>query len=360
MVQDQATHTENDENESVISWAYKILLGRDVDPEGRQHWLTRLRNGLPREAFLTALMRSGEFSAHLGKLGILENDRWTIAKELQSDLIVPLLPNRPDALQFRVPIRDESVTQGLIDNRGIWESHISKLLTSILSEGDTFIDVGANFGYFTLLGSRLVGTSGTVMAFEPMSVNRRYCEANISLNHLSNVTLFPYGLWSEEATMDIGISDTFHGGAYLLATPASISSGIAREQIMCTSFDVLAKSQNLQLQRLKVIKIDIEGSEPFALDGLSQTVQRYRPFIVMEVNRHCLRTLFHVDSDAIWQRLHAFGYEVCVFPEQYPSAEHLPPYKEIADQELRKVDSLDILNAMCPEEGLIDVLAIPR
>lgn len=50
---------------------------------------------------------------------------------------------------------------------GVWEPHLTNWIGQQLAPGDTFIDVGANVGYFSLLASRLVGKSGVVVAIEP-------------------------------------------------------------------------------------------------------------------------------------------------------------------------------------------------
>src|ERR1700704_2337102 len=67
-------------------------------------------------------------------------------------------------------------------------------LEKILSAGKVFIDVGANFGVYTLVASKLVGETGSVLAFEPAAQSFAILRQNIELNHFSNVRGFQVAL----------------------------------------------------------------------------------------------------------------------------------------------------------------------
>ena len=79
---------------------------------------------------------------------------------------------------------------------GHYEPEETEFLQSVLRPGDTFIDVGANVGYFTLLGARAVGTEGQVLGFEPDRWNHWLLKENVSINSFSNVRLFRAALCS--------------------------------------------------------------------------------------------------------------------------------------------------------------------
>src|SRR4029079_13353817 len=76
-----------------------------------------------------------------------------------------------------------------IDARGRYEENTVALMTRLLKPGDCFVDVGANIGYLTLVGARLVGPTGTVIAFEPLSKARRWLERNVALNNGSQIAV---------------------------------------------------------------------------------------------------------------------------------------------------------------------------
>jgi FkbM family methyltransferase len=70
---------------------------------------------------------------------------------------------------------------------GTWEPNITHVISGILQEGDVFVDVGANIGYHSLLGSKLVGSTGSVVAIEPVPDTFAMLLDNLRLNSCSNV-----------------------------------------------------------------------------------------------------------------------------------------------------------------------------
>jgi Domain of unknown function (DUF4214) len=109
---------EPSEPEALIRWAYYLLLGREPDRKGKQDWLARLENGLSKEEFISAILGSQEFTSRRGKLGRIDHgtDRWSIVKELNCDVTIPLtIPGISASFLFKVPARDESVTQAILD-----------------------------------------------------------------------------------------------------------------------------------------------------------------------------------------------------------------------------------------------------
>jgi FkbM family methyltransferase len=95
----------------------------------------------------------------------------------------------------------EVVTRSLMEV-GAWDWTISGLMEHLLRPGMTFVDAGANIGWFSVLGSRLVGPSGRVYAVEPDPVNLGILRANLERHECSNVTVLPVAAWDERTTLD--------------------------------------------------------------------------------------------------------------------------------------------------------------
>ena len=70
---------------------------------------------------------------------------------------------------------------------GVWEPEMTAYVEATLRPGGVFIDVGANIGYYSMLASRLVGPSGSVVAIEPSPTNFSELKRNIALNHALNI-----------------------------------------------------------------------------------------------------------------------------------------------------------------------------
>ena len=85
-----------------------------------------------------------------------------------------------------VDLRDSAVATHLFVSK-TWEPEETKLVSRLLEEGDVFVDVGANLGYFTLIASDAVGKTGRVFAFEPEPNNFSLLQKNVEVNKCANV-----------------------------------------------------------------------------------------------------------------------------------------------------------------------------
>jgi FkbM family methyltransferase len=307
----------------VVEAAYQLLLNREPDAAGLKHWSSALAQGLPTIDFVRAVLASAEFRSKV------PNDAPTTDGDV--DLIIPV-----QGAQLRVPASDLSLVPHLLKHRS-WEPHIANWLAQTLRPEHVFVDVGANIGYFTVLCAPLVSR---VVAFEPGSSSFRYCRENVKLNGLQNVELHPYGLWHESATLRIKRDDSS------LMTAAVDRSGdnVSGETIRSVALDEFVGS-HLQLSRLDVVKMDIEGAELSALRGMTRTLARFRPAIVMELNRPALAALGST-VDEVWGLLTSLSYQIHAF----------------AGWDVRApepVSTLSELKARCPDDTLIDIVAIP-
>ena len=145
---------------------------------------------------------------------------------------------------------------------GEWEPLETGLIAKILKPGDVFVDVGANIGYFTLLASRRVGPEGRVIAVEANPRTFKLLEANVRLNGCANVTL--HHVAAGEAA----------GLATLFEREAGNSGG---DQVDFTGDGKIAVERLDALvgeQRVRLIKLDIEGAEAKALRGASGLLER--------------------------------------------------------------------------------------
>jgi FkbM family methyltransferase len=312
--------------EEVVQVAYNLLLNREPEPSGLKHWSSALDRGLSRVEFVRAVLASAEFRHQMAAVEDL-------TKYHDVDLIIPA-----QGRQFRVPASDVSLVPHLLTHRS-WEPHVMRFLSRRLERSHVFVDVGANLGYFTVLCAPMVDR---VIAFEPVATNHRYCQANIALNAVGNVDLHQCGLWHSDTTLTI----TSDSSSVMTAAVAPVDDAPGSERTRAVALDSLVASGELELPRLDVMKMDVEGSEMFALLGMQETIARFRPVIVMEVNRPMLGAC-GVTVDDVWDFFGSVSYEVRAF-------EH---WKE-RDPDL--VDDLDTLKRLCPPDSLIDVVAAPR
>jgi FkbM family methyltransferase len=144
---------------------------------------------------------------------------------------------------------------------GAYEPDVTKFISNNLKPGHTFVDVGANIGYYTVLAARLVGTSGKVYAFEPDPANSAYLERNLLINNLENVILIKKAVSAYSGTVRF-VNDGSTGHIVNGEKPA------ASVEVKAVSLDDYFSG--LKWPGIDFIKMDIEGGEKMALAGMSQ------------------------------------------------------------------------------------------
>lgn len=123
-----------------------------------------------------------------------------------------------------------------------------------LQPGDVVVDAGAFPGDYALFAARQVGEDGFVYAFEPEEKNRRILERNIRKSGFRNIEVIPKGLWNEQTTLCLNAQGV-----------ASTVKAEGAETIEVINLDQFVRERGLQ--KLDVLKMDIEGAELEALEG---------------------------------------------------------------------------------------------
>ena len=174
---------------------------------------------------------------------------------------------------------------------GLYERATVRILLLLLEPGGLFIDVGANIGYFSLLASRIVGKEGVVVAFEPDPANVCALRENIALNARgSPVEVRPVALSSFVGTArfvtgEHGVGSTIEtsNGAVARLGPEYVGAEKRTIEVQVTTLDRECLALLQRWSGLKIIKIDIEGSEPSALEG-AQCCLKLIDAVVIEQN----------------------------------------------------------------------------
>jgi FkbM family methyltransferase len=184
---------------------------------------------------------------------------------------------------------DHGPAQGLLlvfdATSAVWvsgrtELPVQRALERLVERGSVFFDIGANVGFFTLLGARLVGPSGRVVAFEPHPENVEKLRRNVELNSFSNVEIVAC------AVSDLtghGMLDARHAATAVLLSPSNADSDEALARVETMSLDdFLAARPELDPG---VVKIDAEGHEVEIVRGMLETLRRTPIVLVCEMHR---------------------------------------------------------------------------
>ena len=243
----------------IVRDGYRWVLGRDADPEGLAYYTALLTTGQMDQAGMReALLRSAEFA---------ESKEDLRRVDIGNHVCVVIDATEPEFGQA-------------IAHHGTWEPHIIHVIRASLAAGDTFVDVGANVGVMAFHAAAVVGPQGRVIAFEPNPQNCAMFQRGLLANGFKNVRLFTFAA-----------SD-----AYRLVSLSRASNGKVRREMEPLQFDHVVQADRLDtlLQsevRIDFIKLDIEGYELPALQGLRDIISRFGPKILCEFNPLCFQAL---------------------------------------------------------------------
>jgi FkbM family methyltransferase len=190
-----------------------------------------------------------------------------------------------------------------------------RVMRLAMSKGDTFLEVGANHGAFSVMASTMVGSEGAVIAFEPQPELAGFIRKSFEANHFRNGTVFQMALSDHEgeATFYIPVHSGFAGvyqGFSGKGSHKKINVPLAR-------LDHQLKNMNVPGQLF--IKLDVEGSELPFLCGAENTVRERRPLILMEINPDSAAAAGYTVADLI-AKLKALGYSRLAEMDEYPGS----------------------------------------
>ena len=169
---------------------------------------------------------------------------------------------------------------------GTYESEVTELIKSKIKEGDYCLDLGANYGYYTTLFSRLVGDSGKVTAFEMSEEAVKNLRQNILENRMTNVVIENKAIGNKNEEVNYFDSEIDHQGSFLNKLSAPTIRKV--QMVMLDSYGI---------DKLDFIKCDLYGSEALFLEGARETLAKFKPQMTI------------VNYDGVMSELCRYGYK---------------------------------------------------
>jgi FkbM family methyltransferase len=173
-------------------------------------------------------------------------------------------------------------------------------LKDLLPVGGTFIDGGASIGIYTVVASSIVGPQGVVVAFEPGKDTFVQLRDNIRLNGMANVRLIQGALADTS-----GHRALFHNADAPNLFSLGADGAPDSEQVEVFALDTCEAVGDLE--RVDVIKLDIEGAEELALRGGRKLLEKHRPLVMLEV-RLGMPERLSLSPYGAWEFLDRLGY----------------------------------------------------
>lgn len=211
-----------------------------------------------------------------------------------------------DGSTFYLHPNDNYLTQSIVRN-GEYEPTETQLVRQILKEGDVFIDVGANIGWYTIHASKLVGSRGHIFAFEPEPTNLQLLRKNIEVNGLGNVTVDERGLSNAAGSFKLFLEKDNLGMHSLVME----HGGQRYINVNTIRFDDYWGDRG----EIKLVKIDTEGAEGMILDGMSETLKKQKNLeLIFEFAPYRLVKSGY-DPDKLLSDLYKLGYKASLIDE---------------------------------------------
>lgn len=208
------------------------------------------------------------------------------------------------------------------------------IMRRYLRHGDTFVDVGANFGIHTLRGACLVGGRGKVVAIEPSVASRARLELHMAMNAIGNVTVVPVAVGGEEGEAVLRV-DSSHLGTSTLRNDGAL--GGETSTVSVRTLDSIVEPTSSDARAL--IKIDVEGFELEAVRGAERWLHRLNTAFVVEVTPAWI-SAGGGDVQELFERFGANGYSAYVIRRQRKWYREIPRLERIESPSARQADYL--------------------
>lgn len=167
---------------------------------------------------------------------------------------------------------------GTITNQDEDERPLARLLARVIREGDTFLDIGANVGFYSLFAGPLCGPSGAVHAFEANPLLIQHLKRSADFNRpRANIVVNPVAIGSE-GHKTLQLYDPERIGGSSLYQLEWLDTGNSVTVPLTTIDDYVRENR---MTRVDVVKIDIEGAELDAFRGMQETLRTCPPAIIL-------------------------------------------------------------------------------
>lgn len=181
--------------------------------------------------------------------------------------------NTSGGFKMRMDVTESSPMLGR--KLGTYEESISSFIEEGLDKDSIYVDIGANKGYHALEAAGIVG-NGQVLAFEPNPENVKDIEKNIKINNLKNIQTISKALSDTEGEVDFYLGN--------MSGTGSIKNQEKDPEmtVETMTFDKYMENQQIDRDRIDVVKIDVEGAELQVLEGMRGFLSEVSTSVVVE------------------------------------------------------------------------------
>lgn len=220
-------------------------------------------------------------------------------------LLRPVRVEVQPGVSLRLDPVDDIGRTVLVSRTGQWEPEVWSAIRGHLSVGAVFLDVGAHIGIDSLAAATVVGKAGRVIAFEPNPTTIAELRENIRASAATNVAVQPFALTDTE--QNLTLFDSRAGGNSGSSSLSARNAGDQGRPYVVRGRRLDDVVRELGLERVDLIKADIEGAELLMLRGATDTLARFRPPLILEIVPQQLENM-GASVAGLETMLQSFGY----------------------------------------------------
>jgi FkbM family methyltransferase len=227
---------------------------------------------------------------------------------------------------------------------GVWEPTLTAYIRSILREGDTVIDIGANVGVHSLLAASLVGRTGRVHAIEASPTIFGFLKANLARNGADNVTAHNVAVSDRRGRVSVYLHDDWNlGGTTIVPERAAeLGAAVEGEGIEARPLPDIVPLEVLRAARL--VKIDVEGAEWLVAQGMAPVLRELRRDVVILVELSAKGlAAFGVTFRTFLDLFAAEGFRAYRIENRYDPAFYIDPTPPLLEPVGELRDSADVV-----------------
>ena len=207
--------------------------------------------------------------------------------------------------EIYINLQDYLISRRIFLN-GSFNSLVEDYLLNNIKKDMFVVDAGANIGAYSILISKIVGNKGKVIAFEPDMRNRKIFDKSIKHNLCNNIDTYPYILSNKNYKKKLFLDQNYFGSSSILESeiPTKLLKHIDVDSIKLD--DVIFKYYN----KIDFLKVNIEGSEFYFLQGAKKTIIKYRPNIIIEYSYLRLSKIKNFNNEEFFSFFRNLNYKI--------------------------------------------------
>ena len=189
--------------------------------------------------------------------------------------------------------KKKDLSRWMIRNLQIWDKENIELILNIIKQKKyIFLDIGCNYGAYSIPIAKN-NNDTDVYCFDPSENTLKKLKENIKLNNIQNITYFDIGIGESEKNVffDDNIENFKNSGSY------QINNSNLGKKIKINSIDNLINQNVIKPNKNIIIKMDIEGYEFYALQGLQETINNFNVIIFFEFSKKIIENHKNLEKD---------------------------------------------------------------